>query len=162
MTVSRLSVLVLVILALAAPAGFALVPQAKQAPTFTLQTAAGQAVNLAKLRGKPVVLDFWAPWCLPCRRAMPELQKLQAKYAKQGVTVVGVAVDGSDAEIAAAVRQAGVKYAVVIDRDRKVGAAYQVYLLPTLYVLDKSGKVVLAETGFNGRRVEQALAKALK
>lgn len=162
MTVSRLSVLVLVILSLATAAAFALVPKAKPAPTFTLQTAGGQAVSLAKLRGKPVVLDFWAPWCPPCRRAMPELQKISAKYAKQGVTVVGIAVDGSDAEIAAAARKAGVKYPVVIDRSQKVGAAYQVYLLPTLYVLDKTGKVVLAETGFNGRQVEQALAKALK
>jgi peroxiredoxin len=149
-------------LTLAAAAG-ALLPQGRKAPSFTLNTTDNGTVKLSQYLGKPVVLDFWAPWCAPCRRALPELQKLSARYQAKGLVVLGVAVDGDPRSIASTARQAGVRYPLLVDSAGNAGEAYQVAAIPTLYLVDKRGMIAFSEVGFAGpTALEAAIKKALR
>ncbi|WP_394794998.1 redoxin domain-containing protein [Armatimonas sp.] len=82
------------------PEAFIPAPVPRPAPPFALKTPTGETVTLESpaLRGKLMLVDFWATWCVPCVKAMPELQKLQAKYAGKGFTVIGISLDGEGAK----------------------------------------------------------------
>src|ERR1043166_1902585 len=66
---------------------------ARQAPSFNVKTLEGKALRSAELRNKPVIVDFWATWCGPCRASMPHLSSMQSRYEKRGLTVIGLSVD---------------------------------------------------------------------
>ena len=104
--------------------------------------------ELNKLRGKVVVLDFWAGWCGVCKLVTPVLNGWQSKFGAQGLVVIGVSSD--DARIAAkATNDFGVKYAVGADAHGSVFPAYGVVALPTMYVLDKKGVIRAVDVGFD-------------
>ncbi len=141
----------LLLLAGVAAAGyfFAVVPQQKQAarqplaaaPEFVLPDLAGQQVSLASLRGKPVLLNFWATWCPPCRRELPDLQAL-SESQKGCLSVVGVALDETPApQIAAFTKEHGIKYPVLIGNDQ-IGSDYAVSTIPHSVLLDAQGREV--------------------
>ena len=138
--------------------------QGSEAPVFELKSIPdGKPVALASLRGKAVLLNFWATWCGPCKIEMPWLVDLQKKYGPQGLQIVGVAMDDtSDKEIADFAHKMGVNY-VVLKGTEKVGDLYGgVEGLPTTYYLDRSGKVVDKTLGLAGELViEDAIKKAL-
>jgi len=123
-------------------------PQAK--PIGSLATLAGGKVTLESLRGKVVILDFWATWCGPCRMTIPVLEELHEKYHNDGLTVLGISDETKDA-VAPFARQIGMKYTVVADPFGKdVWAVnYEVESLPTLAVVDRKGKVRLYEQGLD-------------
>lgn len=114
-----------------------------RAPNFTLQDLKGRSVQLSSLKGKAVLLNFWATWCGPCKIEMPWLVDLQKKYGPRGLQIVGVAMDdASDKEIAAFARKMGVNY-MILKGTEKVGDLYGgVDRLPMTYYIDRSGKVV--------------------
>jgi thiol-disulfide isomerase/thioredoxin len=114
------------------------------APAFELKNIAdGKPLSLGSLRGKAVLLNFWATWCGPCKIEMPWLVDLQKKYGPQGLEIVGVAMDdASDKEIADFAHKMGVNY-TVLKGTEKVGDLYGgVDRLPLTYYIDRSGKVV--------------------
>jgi thiol-disulfide isomerase/thioredoxin len=118
--------------------------------------------SLAALRGRVVLLDFWATWCGPCRELAPELSTLQARYGAQGLSVVGITTDS--AEAAATFQQrVDMRYAIEVDPKGETSRTYGVSSLPTLFVLDKDGVVRDLAVGFDpssGPRLE-ALVKTL-
>ncbi|HEU4415816.1 MAG TPA: TlpA disulfide reductase family protein [Candidatus Angelobacter sp.] len=134
------------------------------APTFELKSIPdGKSVSLASLRGKPVLLNFWATWCGPCKIEMPWLVDLQKKYGPQGLQTVGVAMDDTDQkEIADFAHKMGVNY-TVLQGTEKVGDLYGgIEGLPTTYYLDSSGKVVDMTVGLASESViEDAVKSAL-
>ena len=72
----------------------------RPAPAFALKDLAGTEISTVTLRGRVVLLDFWATWCAPCRKSMPELQALHDKYSRRGFSVVGVSIDeGGSAKV---------------------------------------------------------------
>lgn len=75
------------------PEAFIPAPVPRAAPAFSLKTPTGETVTLESLKGKLVLVDFWATWCVPCVKAMPDMQKLQEKYAAKDFTVVGISID---------------------------------------------------------------------
>ena len=119
------------------------------APGFALPIVAGDGsaegdrLDLASLRGKPVILDFWASWCPPCRRSMPMLTRVHERHRSAGVHVVGINVDYglSDAQIGAAARSFGGLFPMVHDDDGQLQRAYQVVSLPTTIVIDAEGVI---------------------
>src|SRR5437899_2656703 len=148
-----------------APAQGAAYPQkGSLAPTFELKSIPeGKSIALASLRGKPVLLNFWATWCGPCKIEMPWLVDLQKKYGPDGLQIVGVAMDDtSDKEIADFAHKMGVNY-VVLKGTEKVGDLYGgIEGLPTTYYLDRSGKVVDVTIGLASESViEDAIKKSL-
>jgi thiol-disulfide isomerase/thioredoxin len=104
--------------------------------------------SIAALRGRVVLLDFWATWCGPCQIVAPKLSALQERYGAQGLTVVGVATDDRE-DIAAFASRTRVSYALVADTQGGTTAAYGVSSLPTLIIVDKRGVVRELAVGYD-------------
>jgi cytochrome c biogenesis protein CcmG, thiol:disulfide interchange protein DsbE len=110
----------------------------RPAPDFTLTTVAGETVQLSALRGQPVVLNFWATWCGPCRNEMPALEAASQRFAGE-VAFMGVDQGESQAVVAAYLDELGVTFTVPLDSDMAVGDRYHVGGLPTTYFVDAEG-----------------------
>ena len=141
------------------------------APDFTTHRLDGRSLKLSDLRGKVVVLDFWATWCIPCIRSMPHVQKTVARARGLDVVWLGVCVwdDQKAFEKWVPVNDAKYSFTKVFDpagKDRPTSIAsnlYRVTGIPTLYVIDANGRVVDGLVGFLGdddNRLEKALTKA--
>jgi thiol-disulfide isomerase/thioredoxin len=123
-----------------------------EAPDFTLQSLDGKSLRLSDLRGKAVLLNFWATWCVPCKIEMPWLVELQNEYGPQGLQIVGVAMDDSSKEdIAKFAKDMGVNYPVLLGKEA-VGDAYGgVPALPESFFISRDGKIVDKILGLRGR-----------
>ena len=117
------------------------------APDINLQTIDGKQFSLKNLRGKYVVLDFWASWCPDCRKDSPYIMSLYENFAPKGVEFVGVSFDTKAEAWKNGVEKLGIKYTQVSDmkhmRESAVAQTYCVKWIPTVYVVDPEGKVVL-------------------
>lgn len=111
------------------------------APAWTKVAALGTAPSsIAQLRGRVVLLDFWASWCGPCRMLAPRLSALKDKFGAQGLTVVGITTDEAEKAAVFAERHQ-MRYGVVVDKDGDTSRAYGVSALPTMILVDKKGVV---------------------
>jgi len=134
-----------------------------QAPNFTLESLDGKNVSLSDLRGKAVLLNFWATWCGPCKIETPWLVELQKEYGSQGLQVVGIAMDDSGKDdIEKFAKDMGVNYPVLLGKEA-VGDAYGgVPALPESFFIGRNGKIVARIIGLKGRgEIEDAIKKAL-
>ncbi len=118
------------------------------APEIALKTIDGKQFSLKSLRGKYVVVDFWASWCPDCRKDAPNVVAMYNKFHKKGVEFVGVSFDTKSESWKSAVEKLGIPYTQVSDmknmRESSVALAYNIKWIPTAYVIDPEGKVVLA------------------
>ena len=133
------------------------------APDFTLQSLDGKTVRLSDFRGKPVVLNFWATWCGPCKIEMPWFVDLQKQYGPAGLQFLGVAMDdASTKDIAEFAESMKVNYPILIGKE-SVGDDYGgVQFLPETFYIDRNGKVVDKAFGLKGRgEIEDAIKKIL-
>ncbi len=123
-------------------------PSAFLAPDFTLTTVSGASLQLSDLRGKVVLLNFWATWCVPCQTEMPAIEALYQRYKDRGLEVVAVNLDRlSTAGVEAFLTEVKVSFPVVLDPSWSTAQAYRVVGLPTSYLIDRSGRVVVREVG---------------
>ena len=134
------------------------------APEFSLKSVPdGRTVTLSSLRGKAVVVNFWATWCGPCKIEMPWLVDLQKKYGDKGLQIVGITKDDSDeATIAKFTQKMGVNYTILVGNQQVQDSYGGVGGLPTSFFLDRSGKVVHEIIGLDSEsKFEDAIKKAL-
>ena len=117
------------------------------APPLTGTTLSGSHVDLDSLRGHPVVVDFWASWCGPCRAEQDELNSLVVKYAARGVHFLGVDIRDDNANANAYVQQYHVAYPSVFDPGSDDAASFNVDAPPTTVVIDGTGTIRLRELG---------------
>ncbi len=135
-----------------------------QAPDFALTTLDGKSLKLSDLRGKAVVLNFWATWCSPCRMELPWLVDLQNKYRAQGLEIVGIAEDDTAKDkVAQFVKEMNLNYAVALD-DSTVAEKYgNVEDLPTTFYINRDGKIVQFAAGLLDRsEIEDNMKMAMR
>ena len=126
--------------------------------------AADEPIDLSQYRGKVVVVDFWASWCVPCRRSFPWMNDMQAKYADHGLVIVGVNMD-AEADLAAAfLEEYPAQFRIAYDPDGSLARQFDVIAMPSTYVLDRDGNQVARHLGFKVRQqdeYESVLVEAL-
>ncbi len=114
------------------------------APEFTLKNPAGEEFSLASLKGKYVILDFWASWCGPCRASIPGVKELYAKYKDKGLEIVGVSCDRNPEDWKKALEEEQLPWINLIDVQDADRAAtkYAVHYIPSMFLLDQEGKMI--------------------
>jgi peroxiredoxin len=152
------SLLLLLAFALPAFAGNA-------APDFKLRDLENKEVSLSGLKGKVVVMSFWATWCQPCKAEMPHLQAMYNELKDKGLVVLGISAD--DARTSSGVRPvvaaAGVKYPVLLDTQTQVVGLYNPSkTLPFTVIVDRAGNVAESHSGFNNGDEVALKAKVLE
>ena len=136
--------LLLLFLAPVATAG--LQEEGSAAPPFTLNTLEGKPVSLSEFRGKPVVLEFWATWCGPCRRQFPKMARIHEQYeGRVHFLMVNSAEDA--ATVRAFTRRVDVPGIILMDPTDQVGELYGTRILPSLFFIDAEGVVQAAIPG---------------
>lgn len=110
------------------------------------ETAA--ALDLARYRGKVVVVDFWASWCKPCRQSIPWLNDMRARYGKQGLVVIGVNVDATHGDAERFLRDVPTEFDIVYDPKGQLAESYHVAGMPASFVFDRDGRLAEQHLGF--------------
>lgn len=132
------------------------------APDFTLKSLTGEEVTLSQFRGKPVLINFWATWCPPCKYELPLLQKTHETYKDQ-LVMLGVDVAEELSVVRLKVREFSLTYTNLLDSDRKVTSLYRVSAYPTSFFLDKDGVIrQLVSGAVNEETIQPYLDKILK
>lgn len=134
-----------------------------RAEMFSGKTLGGGKVDMSGLRGKVVLLTFWATWCQPCRMELPILQKIHEKYDGKGVEIIGIHTDArvQDDKVKDMVRQLKLTFPQVVDYKAGIDQKYQIYSLPTLVVVDQVGRIVKRQEGLPRGDYEQELSKLI-
>lgn len=120
----------------------------ERAPEIGLRDLNGREVTMASLRGKVVLVDFWASWCEPCAQEMPVLERLYTQYRGQGFTVVGVSIDRDVANARTFLGRHRVSFPIVHDGGQQVAGRYRPPRMPSSYIIDRSGVVRHVHGGF--------------
>jgi len=137
----------------------------RPAPDFTLPTLRGD-VSLDSLRGHPVLVDFWASWCGPCRKSFPWMNDLVKRYGPKGLEVVAVNLD-KDRDLADAfLRELPPSFTIAFDPHGRTAEAYRVSAMPSTYLVGPAGEVIDMHAGFDEKhaaelesRIQEVLAK---
>ncbi len=137
--------------------------QGVPAPDFQLPALDGSKVRLSEFRGKAVLLNFWATWCPPCKVEMPWFADLQKQYGKDGLVILGVAMDDSAPDkIAQFASEMGVNYPILLGTDQISDDYGNVEYLPTSFFIGRDGTIVTKLTGLLDRKdIEEAVRKTL-
>jgi peroxiredoxin len=120
-----------------------------KAPSFALPDLNGRTISLEQFKGKVVFLDFWAPWCIPCKQELPELDKLYKTYRKDGFEVIGISIDSSEKNVAAFLQKLPLSVYILIDAKNEVSDAYRVSSLPTGIIIGRDGVIHRVHKGFS-------------
>jgi thiol-disulfide isomerase/thioredoxin len=121
---------------------------ATPAPPFTLDRRGGGRVALADLRGKVVLINFWATWCGPCRKEMPLLEQIQKKYGPLGFTMLGVNVEEDGRLFDAFLKDVPVTFPILLDPANGVSKLYNVSAMPSTVIVDRKGNVRYIHQGY--------------
>lgn len=129
------------------------------APEINLRSMTGDQITLSKLEGRPVLVNFWATWCGPCREEFPAIGRAYKKYKEQGFVVLGVNFqdDNSDDGVLTFMRNSVVTFPIVRDTGERVGRMYRVNGLPTSFFIDKKG--IIQDTVVGGPMTDAFLDK---
>ena len=134
------------------------------APQFELPGKDGAAVQLAKLQGRLVYVDFWASWCGPCRQSFPWMNDMQARYGARGLQVVGVNLDAKSDDARRFLAETPARFTIAFDPAGATPRAYGIKGMPSSVLIGPDGKVLYEHAGFkeaDRAALEQVIQKAL-
>lgn len=112
------------------------------APDFTLPRMSGQEVRLSDLRGRVVLVNFWASWCKPCEEEMPAMERLYEQLAPEGLELLAVSVDDSREAVEKFREGRDLSFPILLDPERRVSRLYQTFRYPETLLVDRDGMVV--------------------
>ncbi|MCB1844387.1 MAG: TlpA family protein disulfide reductase [Halioglobus sp.] len=129
------------------------------AALLTLSVSAARAVDfpgfIDQHRGKVVLVDFWASWCVPCRRSFPWLNDMQEKYASDGLVIIGVNEDNDQANAAAFLNEYPARFRIIPDPDGKLAARFELLAMPSSYLIGRDGTQLANHLGFKTAKVDE-------
>jgi peroxiredoxin len=136
----------------------------QKAPNFSLQTQNGKVIELSKLKGKVVLMNFWATWCPPCRAEIPDLIEVYNTYKSKGFEIVGIALDEDGwSKVAPYIEEVKINYPVVLGSTKVVQQYGGIEAIPTTFIVDKKGYIVASQVGLLSKELlEQKLKSLLK
>jgi len=133
----------------------------KDAPAFRGVSLDGKAYSLAELKGKPILLDFWASWCGPCIRSMPTVEKLNEEYRAQGLVILAIDVGEKRETVEKFLKTKNVPYPVIMGDEAGIPGAYGISAFPTFVMIGTDGKVAAHQIGFTESALTGIVAKGL-
>jgi peroxiredoxin len=146
----------------AAPLGdLFIVPEVERhpAPDFVIENLSGGDTGLADYKGKVLLLNFWATWCMPCRAEMPGMEALWQKYREQGFVVVGISNDeGSKKRVETFTRLLDLSFPILLDPEGEVNDLYEVSNMPTSFLIDRNGKIISRIVGSDDWMSQEAIS----
>jgi peroxiredoxin len=138
-------------------------PEKKEkAPNFSLQTQNGKVIELSKLKGKVVLVNFWATWCPPCRAEIPDFIEVYNTYKSKGFEIVGIALDEDGwSKVAPYIEKVKINYPIVLGSAKVVQQYGGIEAIPTTFIVDKNGYVVASQVGVVSKELLEQKLKSL-
>ncbi|MFQ5996248.1 MAG: TlpA family protein disulfide reductase [Dehalococcoidales bacterium] len=162
-TLASILVLALVMAGCSSPTSTQSAQIGKPAPDFKLSNLEGQSVSLSDFRGRPVLLNFWASWCGPCRYEMPFIQEIHEKWSAKGLVVLTVNLQEDPSLVKEFMEDLGLSFPVLLATNQEVSLAYNLRGIPTTFFIDKDGIIQDRKVGaFTGSaEIESRLIKIM-
>jgi peroxiredoxin len=131
-------------------------------PSFSLKDLDGKVVRLSDFRGKPVVIDFWATWCQPCRASLPHLNALHQRYNERGLVVLGLSVDdGGPLRVRRFADHLGLKFRLAMADEQVLDEFGPIRSIPTTFFIDKKGQIARRVVGYIDEETMESYALEL-
>lgn len=149
---------ILALLAIVFSANVLAVQEGYPVPNFDLETLAnadGKTIKLSDYRGKVVYIDFWASWCGPCRKSLPDLNDIRAKYADKDFEVIAINLDKEKADAMKFLDKYPVDYPIAIDSSGKIAEQYELKGMPNGFLIDKKGMLKHFHAGYKSKDKEK-------
>ena len=118
------------------------------APDFTLKSLTGENIKLSEMRGRVVLVNFWATWCAPCKEELPFFNQLYKKYRKTGLEILGVNIDKSSRKAADFSSSLGLEFPILLDPSGTVSSKYHITSMPSTIVVGKDGTIRYVHRGY--------------
>ena len=131
-----------------------------EAPDFELATPTGEKIKLSSLRGKYVLVDFWASWCGPCRKEIPNIKKVYSEFKDKGLEVIGVSIDNSDKAWKKALEEEKLDYLQLGDPKNITSKLYNFNGIPFIILISPEG--IILDKGLRGETIREKIAEYLK
>lgn len=119
------------------------------------EAPADDTLMLSELQGNVVVLDFWASWCVPCRRSFPWLNKMHTKYAENGLVIVGINLDAQQSDAAAFLEKYPAAFRIHYDTDAVLAKKFELQGMPSSVVIGRDGRIMARHVGFKVKRQDE-------
>lgn len=134
----------------------------RSAPAFSVKTVDGRSLRLSDLKNKPVIIDFWATWCGPCRASMPHLNEMHERYGAKGLSVIGMSVDeAGSAPVKKFATKLGVKFTIAMANDEVLDAYGPIRSIPTTFFINRKGDIVRRVVGYIDKETMDGYVKEI-
>lgn len=136
----------------------------KKAPDFILTDIHGKNLSLSSLKGRIVIINFWATWCPPCRAEMPSLNRLYKEYGTRGLVVLAISTDTSANVVKSYLNKNPFDFTILLDTDNKVSRQFRVFSIPTSFLIDKNSVIIqryIGEEDWEAPEIKSKVKEAL-
>ena len=134
----------------------------KDAPDISLPALSGKPIRIAELKGRVVLLDFWASWCVPCRKSFPEVDALYRELRTRGFEVVAINVDEQQRNASAFLEKYPHSMPIAFDPEGKAATAFDLKAMPSTMILDRGGHIRFTHMGYTEKTIAQYRAEILQ